>query len=111
VPKSNETLRWDITERCYGPGLDWKFKPAAEADAVCARIAAVCRGELGYGLSISQYFLKQGNDELAECRRLGTLKKRRPTDEARLLRSARQWLDMADIAQRLHELEAAVGAR
>jgi hypothetical protein len=106
--KDNNWLRIDIVERCYGPGLQWDWNSAAEADAVCARAAAVCRGELGYGLSISQHLLKCGNDELTEYKRLRTLKRRRRDDEAKLLRSAGQWFEMARIAQQLHTMESTV---
>lgn len=109
--KDNNWLRMDIVERCYGPGLSWHWKSAAEADATCARAARVCRGELGYARQISQHCLKSGNDDLAEYKRLCTLKRRRPDEEAKLLRSVRQWFDMTHIAQELYVMEAAMKAR
>jgi len=104
--KDNNWLRMDIVERTYGPGLQWKWKTAAEADAVCVRAVDCCLGGFGYLLSVAQSCLKHANDELTKYKRLRELIRRRPNDEARLLRSAGQWYELARIAQELHAVES-----
>ncbi|MFL9976061.1 hypothetical protein [Paraburkholderia graminis] len=105
--KDNNWLRADIVERTYGHGLQWKWKSAAEADAVCVRAVDCCLGGFGYLLSVAQSCLKHANDELTEYKLLCSLKRRRPDDEAALLRSASHWFRLADIAQRMWEIERA----
>lgn len=109
--KDNNWLRMDIVERTYGPGLQWKWKSAAEADQACVRAVDCCLGGFGYLLSVAQSCLKHANDELAEYKRLCGLKRRRPEDEARLLRSAGQWYELARIAQELHAVESGLKDR
>jgi hypothetical protein len=104
--KDNHWLRTDIINRTYGPGMQWNFNSAASADQTCARAVDCYLGVLGYLLSMAQNSLRQGNEELTEYKRLQTLKRRRPDDEARLLRSAGQWFELVRIAQELHKIEA-----
>lgn len=109
--KDNNWLRMDLVERTYGPGLQWKWKTAAEADQVCVRAVECCLGGFGYLLSVAQRCQKHGNDELTEYKRLRSLKRRRPDDEARLLRSVSQWFEIARIAQELYDIERAIALR
>ncbi|OWJ59143.1 hypothetical protein [Paraburkholderia caledonica] len=104
--KDNNWLRTDIIARTYGLNVRMKWKTAAEADAMCVRAVDCCLGGFGYLLSVAQSCLKHGNDELAEYKRLRELIRRRPNDEARLLRSAGQWYELARIAQELHAVES-----
>jgi cobalamin biosynthesis Mg chelatase CobN len=97
-----------IIEATYGPGFQWRFKSAPEADAAMTRITAANRGELGAGLAESQRALNCAMTEMVELRRLGALKRRKWDEEARLRRSIAQWLRMCDASQRLHETEIAM---
>jgi hypothetical protein len=104
--KSNDWLRVDMLERCYGPNLgNVGGATKAETDAIILRAVDCASGKFGYLLSTSQYAIRMANTERTEYGRLCGLKRRRPEDEARLLRSARQWLEIARISQELHEVE------
>ncbi|MBC8735616.1 hypothetical protein F6X40_01890 [Paraburkholderia sp. UCT31] len=109
--KDNNWLRTELINRTYGPGMQWQFRSAAEADQVCVR-AVDCRlGKLGRLLSIAQASMREGNRELVEYKRLCGLTRRRPNDEAELLRSARQWFEISRIAQELCAVETGVNNR
>lgn len=108
VSKQANALRLDIIEATYGAGALWRFKSASEADATMMRIAAACRGELGANLAASQQALRGASTELVELRRLQAMKRRKKDEEARLKRSIAHWLNLCDVAQRLHETEAAM---
>lgn len=109
--KDNNWLRTDLIERTYGPGLHWKWESAAEADHACVRAVDCYLGGFGYLLSMVQNSLRHGNEELAEYKRLRALKRRRPDDEARLLRSAGQWFEIAGISHDMYDIERAIPAR
>jgi hypothetical protein len=107
APKATETLRINVLERCYGPNTGAvSAKRMGDLDAMITRIVDCELGKLGYLLSVSLHALRSGNEERAEYLRLTGLKRRRPADEARLLRSSSQWLSIACIAQDLHAVES-----
>lgn len=106
--KDKNWLRTDIIERTAGPGLTWKFKNAAEADATCMRLAASYRGGLGPLLRMAQQALRNATTELVELRRLQTLKRRNKAEETRLSKSIPHWLGLCEVAQNLQETEAAM---
>jgi hypothetical protein len=97
--KDNNWLRTDLIEATYGPGMNWRFGSAAEADQVCAR-AVDCRlGRLGHLLGLAQYYIREGNDALVEYKRLCGLTRRRRDDEAEVLRVAREMFGKARTTQ------------
>jgi hypothetical protein len=99
-------LRTEIIEKTYGPGLAWHFKSASEADRAMQLAAETYQGKLGVPLEIAQRALRSAMTEMVELRRIRGLAKRKKADEARLTRSISQWLDLCDVAQRIHEVEA-----
>lgn len=109
--KDNNWLRTEIMTRTYGLNVKFEWKSAAQADKACVTAVDCYLGALGYLLSMAQNCLKHANDELAEYKRLCGLTHRRPSDEARLLRSAGQWYDLAHVAQELHAVETGIKER
>lgn len=105
VALSPEWLRIGLINRCYGPGMAWKFASATAADMQISRMVDCALGGLGYLLSVSQGALRHANEEREEYKRLCGLTRRRPNDEARLLRSAKHWLEICAIAQTQHAVE------
>lgn len=108
-PKNIEALRIDLINRTYGPGLHFRFPDATAADETIVRAVDTALGGNGYLLSLSQAALRNANEERTEYKRLTGLKRRRPKDEAGLLKSAGQWLHIARIAQGLHEVQSGCG--
>lgn len=110
--KSNDCLRVDILERCYGPNLGMqRYASAAQADIAIVRAVDCATGKLGYLLSVAQSCIRVANAERTEYMRMCGLQRRRPEDEARLLKSARHWLEIARIAQDLHSVESGLAER
>lgn len=112
-PKHTDVLRVDLLHRCYGPNLGkvGTGLTAQQLDDLITRAVDCARGNLGYSLGVSQACIRDARTELAEYRRLCGLKRRRPADEARLLRSAQHWLEIAHIAQELHQIETGIRNR
>lgn len=106
--KDNNWLRTDLLNRTYGPGMHWQFYSAADADQTCTRAVECCLGGYGSLLSTAQGCLRSGVEELAEYKRLCGLKKRRPKDEARLLHSSRQWMQLCRIAQEMYKVDRGI---
>jgi hypothetical protein len=112
APKTADALRVDILERCLGPNLGMQnYGSSTQADIAIARAVDCASGKLGYLLQTSQYCIRMANTDRTELGRLSTLKRRRPADEARMIKSARQWLEIAKIAQDLHSMEAGLAQR
>lgn len=112
LAKNPDALRIDVLERCYGRNLgNVRAKSAAEMDERVSRAADCAVGRLGYLLMVAQGSIADARNALAEWARIRELKRRRPDDEARLLRDARHSLEISDIAQRLHETEAGMRTR
>jgi hypothetical protein len=103
--KDNDWLRTDILNRTYGPGMHWQFRNSTEADRTCVRAVDSYLGVFGYLLSVAQGALRDGNEALVEYKRICGFKRRKPAAEAELLRSARQWFELARITHNLYELE------
>ncbi|WP_158933768.1 hypothetical protein [Burkholderia sp. S171] len=108
--KSNEGLRIDLLERCYGNGLGVQTaKTMTELDARIVRAVDCCKGEHGWLLSTAQHALMNANNDRFEANRIAALKRPRPEEIARLRKSAVQWYEVARIAQNMHSIE--VGMR
>lgn len=108
--KTLQELRFNLLERTYGPRLTWTPRTAQELDDRISLAVRTAKGEYGYLLSVALHALRNGNEDRNELFRLQGLKQRRPADEAKRARSARQWLEIARCAQSLHEVEFALTA-
>lgn len=105
-------LRFSLIESTFGLGMDFSnYKHATELDAVISRAVDTRIGNNGYLLGVAQMSLRNGTTELVEYKRLCGLKRRRPDDEARFLRSAKHWLEISRISQELHSVESALKQR
>jgi hypothetical protein len=112
APKTADALRVDILERCYGKNLGMQnYASSAIADIAISRAVDCASGKYGYLLQTAQYCIRMANTDRTEMGRLSTLKRRRPDDEARVLKSARHWLEMAGICQDLHSVEVGLKER
>lgn len=110
--KNTDWLRADLLERCYGKNLGMQnYASPTIADEAILRAVDCATGRFGYLLSTAQYAIRMANTERTEYGRLCGLKRRRPDDEAQMLKSARQWLEIATIAQDLHSVESGLAQR
>ncbi|WP_157130978.1 hypothetical protein [Burkholderia savannae] len=112
VPMNTEAVRTALLERLYGRNLGTlRAKTQQGMDDRILRGVACARGELGHLLGVAQMAVREGQNALQEYKRLVGLKRRRREPERYVLNAARRWLEVADITQRLHEIEGAMSSR
>ncbi|KVF71607.1 hypothetical protein WS75_21815 [Burkholderia sp. FL-7-2-10-S1-D7] len=112
IPLNIEALRTALLERLYGRNLGTVGANTPQAmDNRILRGAACARGELGHSLAVAQMAVREGQDALQEYKRLASLKRRRPKDEAAALASSRQWLAKACTMQDQYEAQRAAVQR
>jgi hypothetical protein len=113
VPMSSLGLRVSILERLYGPGFNWKFKSASDADKQIALGIASKDGQYGYLLAQSQYRIGQAMVSIREIRRLEALKTAASSQMQAKINTlkinAKRELELAGLCQNLHSV--AVGIR
>lgn len=112
LPLNTEALRTDLLERLYGRNLGTVRASTPQAmDDRILRGVACARGELGHSLGVAQMAVREGQDALQEYKRLASLKRRRPVDEAAALASSRRWLAKARTMQDQYEARRAAVQR
>ncbi|HDR8974123.1 hypothetical protein KDX05_09340 [Burkholderia vietnamiensis] len=112
VPMNTEAIRMALLERLYGRNLGKQRAKTQQAmDDRILRGVACARGELGHVLGVAQMSVREGQNALQEYKRLVGLKRRRPSDEATALASARQWLKKASAMQDQYEAQHAAVQR
>ncbi|QTO47064.1 hypothetical protein [Burkholderia latens] len=112
VPMNTAAVRTALLERLYGRNLGTvrAMSPQAMDDRILRGVACA-RGELGHSLGVAQMAVREGQDALQEYKRLASLKRRRPEDEAAALASGRQWLARARTMQDQYEARRAAVQR
>ncbi|MCA7923716.1 hypothetical protein LGM35_14615 [Burkholderia cenocepacia] len=112
IPLNIEALRTALLERLYGRNLGTvRAKTPQAMDDRILRGVACARGELGHSLGVAQMAVREGQDALQEYKRLESLERRRPKDEAAALASSRQWLAKARAMQDQYEARRAAVQR
>lgn len=112
VPMNTEAVRTALLERLYGRHLGTvRAKTPQAMDDRILRGVACARGELGHSLGVAQMAVREGQDALQEYKRLASLKRRRPKDEAAALASSRRWLERASAMQDQYEAQRAAVQR
>ncbi|MGZ7173569.1 hypothetical protein ACXKTX_08020 [Burkholderia gladioli] len=112
VPMNTEAVRTALLERLYGRNLGTQRAKTQQAmDDRILRGVACARGELGHWLGVAQMAVREGQDALQEYKRLVSLKRRRPKDEAAVLASSRRWLERASAMQDEYEARRAAVQR
>ncbi|KVX18525.1 hypothetical protein WL03_12015 [Burkholderia ubonensis] len=105
---NTEAIRTALLERLYGRNLGTlRAKTKQAMDDRILRGVACERGDLGHLLGVAQMAVREGQNALQEYKRLVGLKRRRPSDEATALASARQWLEKARAMQDQYEAQHA----
>ncbi|KGC49140.1 hypothetical protein [Burkholderia pseudomallei] len=110
VPMNTEAVRTALLERLYGRNTVHAKTPQAMDDRILRGVACA-RGELSHSLGVAQMAVREGQDALQEYKRLASLRRRRPKDEAAALASSRQWLAKARAMQDQYEARRAAVQR